>query len=264
MSTLLGCTLPLLSTNSWQPAHSFYPTSSQSCWLEEEVLKTTPRHQQCHWSCFWMLHDAWTLPGSTSRLSALGEGFVCISLRWICATTLRNFPGSPVRWNGYLLHQKLPGWADLFPAATSNVTSCSLAAISAPLSHILVNRDTAAEAKWCFGVAPAPKAICTSRRVMCRGGCVRAAGIWQAARAGRGGMSGGKQDGLEQMNVVKPEGCMSFFWSVSKMSYWIKETICLLLILSGLSDICHYTVFLRLEFGNTMIIQPQKASEGDC
>lgn len=41
-------------------------------------------------------------------------------------------------------------------------------------------------------------------------------------------ISGGKQDGLEQMNAVKPGGCMSFSWSVSKMSYGIKETVCLL------------------------------------
>jgi len=48
---------------------------------------------------------------------------------------------------------------------------------------------------------------------------MRAAGIWQAARAGRGGVFGGKQDGLEQINVAKKEGCMSFSWSISKMSY---------------------------------------------
>lgn len=47
---------------------------------------------------------------------------------------------------------------------------------------------------------------------------MRGADIWQAVRAGRGGISGGKQDRSEQMNIVKPEGCMSF-WSVSKMSY---------------------------------------------
>lgn len=57
-------------------------------------------------------------------------------------------------------------------------------------------------------MAPVPKAICAGREL-------HAGGIWQAAR---GGIFGGKQDGLEQMNVVRPKGCMSFSWSVSKMS----------------------------------------------
>lgn len=87
--------------------------------------------------------------------------------------------------------------------------------ISVPLSHILVNQGTAAGAKRCFVAAPVPKAICTSTE----GTCVRAAGTWQAVVAAGGGLSGGKQDGLEQMNGAEPEGCMSFSWSVSKMSY---------------------------------------------
>lgn len=88
-----------------------------------------------------------------------------------------------------------------------------------PLSHILVTQDTAAGARRYFGVAPVPKATCTSRGVLCSGGGIRAAGFWQAVRAGRGGVSEGKQGGFRQISVLGPEGCMSFSWRVSKMSY---------------------------------------------
>lgn len=87
--------------------------------------------------------------------------------------------------------------------------------ISVPLSHILVNQGTAAGAKRCFVAAPVPKAICTSTE----GGVREGSRYLEAVGAVGGGLSVGKQDGLEQMNGVEPEGCMSFSWSVSKTSY---------------------------------------------
>lgn len=55
----------------------------------------------------------------------------------------------------FLLHQKLPGWADLFPAAASNATSCSLRAVSASFTHFgnLRYSCRSQEVLWC-GTCP--------------------------------------------------------------------------------------------------------------